>query len=52
MIYVGQKVRAGGELYTVEDFSSEKDQRGYTLRGKDVRRLNDFGSQQLEVCYD
>jgi len=49
MIYVGQKVRAGGEEYTV-DMDVTDGHCTYLLRGKgEPRRLNEFGAQQLEV---
>ena len=50
MIYVGQKVLAEDEEYTVGVTTTDNGGIVYTLNGdKGQRRLNDFGAMQMEV---
>ncbi len=51
MIYVGQKVRAGDKTWTVV-IREDDGKSPYRLESEDgeIRRLNEFGAQQLEVC--
>ena len=50
MIYVGQKVLAGGMEYTVDVSETENGGIAYILvNNEGSRRLNEFGAQQMEI---